>query len=929
MIKRENILKNATFGYALHKIVLNTNGKPVDYEFIEINEAFINFTGLKEENIIGKTVKEAIPGIENEKFDWIGFYGKVALENTTENFEQYSEHLGKYYSVHAYSPEKKYFITIFSERTNEIKENLKLKEIINNANVATWEWNIETGETIFNKQWAEIVGYTLEELSPISIETWEKLSHPDDLKKSNEKLNAHFDGKTAQYQCEARMRHKNGHWVWVLDTGKVTLRTDHGKPILMSGIHQDITKRKQIELEAFQKLKLQRLLSELSSDFIITKDIDASIINSFAKLAALNKASRIYYFNIDEEQETMSNTYEWCAEGVSAEKDNLQNLPLSIFPWWMNKLYNKEIIDIPEVSKMPTEANAEREILESQNIKSLMVLPVYGKTQLMGFIGFDNVISSSKWTPNDQNFLELLSGIISNAIIRMLNEKEMFLLKKAVNGNPISIMVTDTSGAITYVNPAFTKITGYKNHEVLGENPRIFKSGNQPESFYVELWETILAGKIWHGELKNKRKNGEIFYASEIIYPIKFITEITHFVCITQDITENKELVKNLIEAKLKAEESDRLKSAFLATMNHELRTPLNHILGFSYMIPDMTDDESIKEFSGLIHESGSNLLNIIEDIFDLSMIEQSEIVIRKDEVFIRDIYLEIKKLSQEVLSESNKDNDLRMKFRIDSSIAIKQIITDKSKVIQVISNIVKNAVKYTNEGVISISFLLTGDNYFMVKVKDSGIGISKEKFNLIFEFFRQGEDSHTREYGGIGIGLAISQKIATAMGGIIKLESELNVGSEFTFSFPVKMYKDRDIESQQEKISYNIPDLSVNKVLIVEDDNIGMGMIVNMLKPTKCKIIKAVNGQEALYAIKDNPDTDIILMDLKMPVMNGFDATRTIRKDFSDLPIIALTAYSMQKDKKKALDSGANDVITKPISKEILIKKMQDYLKK
>ena len=929
IIHKENIFNSAPFGYGLHKIILNTNGKPVDYEFIEVNDAFERLTGLKKENIIGKTVKEAIPGIEKDKFGWIGFYGKVALENSEEVFEQYSEPLGKYYSVHAYSPEKEYFITIFTNITDKIEKNTNLLRIIDNANLGTWEWNIQTGETIFNEQWAKIVGYTLEELSPVNIETWEKLSHPDDLKKSNEKLNAHFSGKTAQYQCEARMRHKNGQWVWVLDTGKVTQWTEEVKPLLMSGIHQDITERKQAELQLYQKLETEKLLSEISSDFIHTTDIDASIIESFAKLGAITQASRIYLFMLDAEEGTMSNTHEWCAEGVSAEKNNLQNLPLSIFPWWMKKLHNKEIIDIPDVSKMLPEAKAEQEILESQNIKSVLVLPVYTANTLKGFVGFDNVLSGRCWSKKDTKFLSLLADILSNAIVRKLNEAELRLLTKAVEESPVSTLITDSQGTISYVNSAFEQTTGYKTHELLGKNPSILNSGKQPKSFYTELWGTILAGNIWQRELRNKSKSGKIFWTRELISPIKQNNKITHFVSVAQDITEDKKFLNELLEAKLKAEESDRLKSAFLATMNHELRTPLNHVLGFSDMIPDMTVDESIKEFAGLIHESGSNLLNIIEDIFDLAMVEQSEIKIREDVVFIRDIYTELKKQLQEVLSESNKGENIRLNYKIDSGIATRQIITDKPKVIQVMSNIIKNAVKFTHNGEISLSLMLAEDNYLSIKLKDTGIGIPKEKLQVIFDFFRQGDDTHTRKYEGVGIGLAISQRIANVMGGTIKIESELDMGSEFTFSFPTTIIEENMINPEKENISFTVPDLSGKSLLIVEDDTIGMGMIINLLKPSKCKIINAVNGQEAVEAINVNPDIDIILMDLKMSIMDGFEATKAIRKEFSDLPIIALTAYSLQKDKKKALDAGCNDIITKPISKEILFKKLQDFLVK
>jgi len=398
MINKINIFNNATFGFALHKIVIDKTGKPLDYEFIEVNDAFEKITGLKKNKIIGKTAKEILPGIDNGKFDWISFYGKIALENTTENFEQYSEPLGNYYSVHAYSPEKEYFITIFSDITKEIEKNANFLRIIDNANLGTWEWNIKTGETVFNEQWAKILGYTLEELSPINIDTWRNLTHPDDLKKSNKKLNGHFDRKTNQYNCEARMRHKEGHWVWVLDTGKVTQWTENGKPILMSGVHQEITARKNAELQLYQKLEIEKILSEISTEFIHTKDIDATIIKSFAKLGSRINAARVYLFMLDEKNGRMSNTHEWCQEGVSAEKDNLQNLPTSIFPWWMKKLYNKEIIDIPDVSKMLPEAKAEQEVLKSQNIKSVLVLPVYAENKLKGFVGFDNVFLCHSWT---------------------------------------------------------------------------------------------------------------------------------------------------------------------------------------------------------------------------------------------------------------------------------------------------------------------------------------------------------------------------------------------------------------------------------------------------------------------------------------------------------------------------------------------------
>ena len=927
MINKEKIFTNAPFGYALLKIVLDKIDNSIEHEIIEVNTIFENISGLKKINSIGKKVKEPIPGIEKGEFGWANFYKKIALQNSEEQFEHYSEALDKQYTVHSYSPEKDYFVIFFDENVFATKRISKLNNIIENAALGLWEWNIVTGEMNVNEQWAKILGYTLEELSPINIDTWIQLTHPADLQKSNELLKAHFDGKIDHYRCELRMRHKNGHWIWVLDTGKVSKWSDEGKCVIISGVHQDITEMKKVEAQLYQKLEIENILSEISSEFIHSVDIDTTIIKAFSKLGAITRSSRVYLFMLDAVKETMSNTHEWCGEGVTAEKENLQNLPLSIFPWWMNKLYNKEIIDIPDVSLMSSDAKSEQEILESQQVKSVLGLPVYSESQLIGFIGFDNVISSGLWSEKDAQILNLFADIISNAIKRKTNEEQLKLLTEAVKESPVNILITDINGTIIYVNSSFEKTTGFKTNEVIGKNPSILNSGKQPRSFYQELWDTILAGKIWEGELRNKTKNGDIFWAKSLISPIKNNGQITHFVNLTQDISDNKNLISELLDAKLNAEESDRLKSAFLATVNHELRTPLNHVLGLSSLIPDITEDVTVKEFSKIIHQSGSHLLNIIEDIFDLAMVEQSEIKIRKQDVLIRDIYIELKKQLQETLSESNKSDSIGLEYKIDSALITKKIITDSPKVMQVMSNIIKNAVKFTPKGKISLALTMEKDNYLSIKLKDTGIGIPKDKLKIIFEFFRQVDDTNTRNYEGVGIGLAISLKIAKVMGGTIKVESEPGIGTEFTFLFPINVIENEINEFQEESTSFLIPDFSANTVLIVEDDTIGLKMIMGILNLSKCKIIYAVNGQEAIDAIKENPAIDIVLMDLKMPVMDGFDATRAIRKDFSEIPIIALTAYSLQKDKIKALDAGCNDIITKPINREILFKIVQQYL--
>ena len=1008
----------------------NLSFKIVDKEGIEFS---IGKHPLLDTLLAGRDVKDKVVGIVHpEKRDviWI---------NTTIVFKP---------AVLECNTEQSQAIMYICDITDIIKTTVTIESIIENLNFGTWEWDLETDALIFNKQWADMLGYTLEELPPSNIDVWHLLIHPDDFKIMEDSLLDHFEGRSSQFYCEIRLLHKNGHWVWVRHMGKVSLWSDSGKPLFMSGIHQNISDYKKNELILSWKIEYGKLLSDISSKFISASNIDATIIESFGKLGSLNQASRVYLFFVDKKKGTMSNTHEWCGKGVSAHKDILQNLPLTEFPWWIKELSNGEIINVSDVSKMVPEAKAEKEILEYQDVKSILVLPILVKQKLVGFIGFDNVVSSENWSINDIDLLLTTSSVFSYALERQASERELnksyLNLRAYFDLNSDFVMILNEQGEIVEVNNLVKEKLGYKEDDIIGahllklhsseihdeathiiqdmiENkagscslPIFCKNGKQilvETSVTKGLWDGKEAlfciskdisarifseekfEKIFHniptiatltdlatnqyteinrvfyeklgftineaiGSNASKLLGMEPFICSQLssdfaengfirdvettIYhkdgtPIHALLSATtiylldkkYRLTLITDITETKKNQQQLIEAKIKAEESDHLKSAFLATMNHELRTPLNHILGFSDMLPDMTEDASIKEFSKIIHKSGLNLLNIIEDIFDLAMMEQSEILLREESIYLRDIYLELKKQLLETLSESDKIKNIHLDFKINSSIVSRRIITDKSKVIQVVSNLMNNAIKFTHKGSILLEFAIESDNMLSILIKDTGIGIPEDKQNIIFEFFRQVDDSHTRLYEGIGIGLAISQKIANVMGGVISLKSESGVGSEFKFTFPIRFYEDQLIDAEERVTQFVTPVLSGNEILIVEDDVIGMEMIVSMLLPTECKIIKASNGYEALKMVSANPTIDLILMDLKMPVMDGFEATKLIRKELPSLPIVALSAYSMQQDKLKALDVGCNDILSKPVNRVMLLKKLQDYLEK
>lgn len=362
------------------------------------------------------------------------------------------------------------------------------------------------------------------------------------------------------------------------------------------------------------------------------------------------------------------------------------------------------------------------------------------------------------------------------------------LLSRAVEQSPVSIVLTDANASIEYVNPIFEQRTGYSFEEAVGQNPRILQSGYHSKAFYQQMWEVLANGKTWQGELKNRTKAGEVLWESVSISPIfNEMGSVEHFVGVKEDITSRIETLEELRLAKEKAEESNRLKSAFLATMSHELRTPLNQIIGFSEIIPKLTQDESIVDFAKQINKSGNELFALIEDIFQMAMVEHSPVLLRRNKVEIGQIIRLLNESLHEIVQVSGKLEFLETSVEVEPGLESKVIVIDKPKVIQAVTQLIRNAVKFTSNGFVRIKVSLSDDLLLSIAVADSGIGIPENKLDIIFDFFRQADESLTRVYGGVGIGLALSKKIAEALNANIYVETKVNEGSTFTFVVPVE----------------------------------------------------------------------------------------------------------------------------------------------
>ena len=405
---------------------------------------------------------------------------------------------------------------------------------------------------------------------------------------------------------------------------------------------------------------------------------------------------------------------------------------------------------------------------------------------------------------------------------------------------------------------------------------------------------------------------------------IEDIATIETFVYQASIALYRQAIEKKLKKAKEQAIQADKLKSEFLANMSHEIRTPMNGIIGFSQLLSKIDyPDKNTNKFLKIIYTNSNQLLNLINDIIDISKIEAEQLRISDTEININNLFdnlfsmfsIQLDISEKEIKLICNKNNDF------DG-----QIIADKNRLNQILINLIGNAIKFTDKGKIEFGyFIQKNSKNIEFYVKDTGIGISKKDQKIIFERFKQVDSTSTRKYGGTGLGLAISKQLIKLMGGKIWLKAKIDVGSEFRFTLPFNPVI--AIKKEEKSVKDLNKDLFNKTILIVEDDYASYLLIETFLLDRGAKLLKADNILSAFELLKSEPDIDLILMDIQLPNMNGYDATKEIKKKYPQLPIIAQTANAMEGDREKALKAGCDDYISKPLNYIELITKIKTLI--
>ena len=523
------------------------------------------------------------------------------------------------------------------------------------------------------------------------------------------------------------------------------------------------------------------------------------------------------------------------------------------------------------------------------------------------------------WNEDGQAYR--MAGSIVDITEGKLAQDQVAKLSRATENSPASVVITDKDGNIEYVNPTFYKVTGYSPQETIGNNPRILKSGNLPESFYKNLWETILSGKTWQGDFINKKKNGEEFWESASISPIKTNEgEITHFVAVKQDITERKHMEKELIHAKQAADEANKSKGDFLANMSHEIRTPMNAVIGMAHLAlkTDLTAKQ--RDYLRKIQSSANSLLGIINDILDFSKIEAGKMDMESVEFNLEDV---MDNLANLITVKAQEKEDLEVLFSTNRDVP-SFLVGDPLRLGQILINLSNNAVKFTDTGEIVVSTELlkrNGDRVTLkLSVSDTGIGLSKEQAGNLFQSFSQADTSTTRKYGGTGLGLTISKRLTEMMGGKIWVESKYGEGSTFSFTANFGLGKER-----AKRVFKPSKDLRGMRVLVVDDNATSRSILQEMLESFSFEVSMAASGEEGITEL-ENADEDkpfeLVIMDWKMPGMDGIEASKRI-KDHTSLnkvpPIVMVTAYGREEVMQQADQVGLDGFLLKPVSPSML----------
>lgn len=891
-------------------------------KFIYANQAYADIWGYKSTTkIIGSSLSKhcadnSLPDIIIDKLKKNGFYVgefKAKREDGCHFDVRMYAHVDHDENGNKIYPTTSIDITEQKRIKLALQENEeKFRGVFDNANIGIALANEHGDQVNVNNEFLCMLGYSKDEFLAINFVD---ITHPNDLDAELSHLKKMSAGAINNYSLEKRIRHKNGDYIWV-DASIAARRGADKKTSMYIVMAKDISRRKKSEDSLNETLREQSLILENDPTLIIFKDKDNNILritDTVAQVTGLPKDQ---------------------IEG-KASKD--------VYPEMADKYYTDDL----EVMHSRTAKKGIIEPLPMANgkIKWLLTdkVPYFNhENEIAGIIVFSTDVTELK--ENEQKYIkksnefEALSTklesinkeLIASQKVSQTNERKLRNLLSNLKGIAYQCR-KDDDWTMLFISKGVEELTGYRVEEVLLNKVVSWNEiiHNDHRAKVASEVSTAINNQVsFTIEYKIKCKNGEEKWVWEKGFADTSNNSDSLIEGFITDITPLKTIEKDLIASKEKAEEANRLKTEFLNNMSHEIRTPMNGIIGFSRMLDDpIISHEKRSYYAKIVQNSSNQLLRIIDDILEISTLETKQNTLINTEFCLNDFLMELFSIFS--IKANERDLPLYIKKGLDDEQS--HIVSDQLKLHKIMSNLLENSLKYTIQGYIEFGYYVD-QKQLVLYVKDTGIGIAPKNHQIIFERFSQENKELSEKTGGLGLGLSISQENATLLGGNISLKSDKGNGATFYVNIPhhpgagvnTELFENNpQVESKPTEATYNI--------LIAEDEEINYLYLEALFQgktTERYNLLHARNGKEAVDYCINEQKIDLVLMDIKMPIMNGHEAAKKIKALQPGMPIIALTAYSSQSDKNLALRNGCDEFLSKPISAEVLFVLIKKYLK-
>ena len=790
----------------------------------------------------------------------------------------------------------------------------RLNLALSGANLGFWDWNLINDDVYLSPIWFSMLGYGPDEL-PQAFETWTSLQHPDDLETSYQTIQEAIKNREGSFDIEFRLKNKSGSYVWIRSQGKAVSFDADGNTTRLTGIHEDINERKRGEL-------VKQVLFDISNAVNSTHSLDELYSMIRDSLGRVVDTTNCFLALYNEEADTLTLPF------MEDEKDAFTEFPArKTLTSFVIKTGEAQLVDVEREKDLTQQGEIEP---VGAPCVSWLGVPLKHEGKTIGVFAVQSYTEEVFYTQSDAELLEFASDQIALAIDRRRHQDQLRSnqerQRRVFESSPDPMLVVDPSALILDFNSAFLETFNVNAELVYGQKIYRFINKMHWRLSIQNFAETWKKGYLKNLEYQVIRPDG-ISFDAEVSTGAVYDSEgkPESMVVILKNISERKESERKMLEAKYKAEESDRLKTAFLSNMSHEIRTPMNAIVGFSDLLSDeQLTPEDRRDFIAQINQGADDLMRLIDDIIDIAKIEAGQVNVHIAECFVRELFKELHLMFIQNIKRTGKEG---VNIRLDWNWPLNElaIYTDPFRLKQILINLMSNAVKFTEAGEIILGIEEHPEGVYFY-VKDSGIGIREEKQKVIFDRFMQGHEAKTKLYGGTGLGLAISKNLTEILGGTIGVNSVSGEGSTFWFILP-RNEVPLKYEAALRTPSSNLRSWDDKKILIAEDDQSNYYFLFESLKDTGVEVLWSKDGEETMEMFREHSDLDAVLMDINMPLINGYECTRRIKEERPDLPVIAQTAYAMSGEREISREAGCDDYLSKPIKVSELLDTLSRYI--